>query len=88
MQIGVAANFTDPQLRGPREYGAFLRMACEKSLQRCGSDHFDLLMLHNPDERGYTHEAVWEGMRALRAEGMAEMLGVAPGPANGFTLDD
>ena len=79
--------FTDPQLRGPRDYRAFLRMACEKSLERCRTDHFDLLMLHNPDERGYTHESVWDGMRALKEEGLATRLGIAPGPANGFTLD-
>jgi aryl-alcohol dehydrogenase-like predicted oxidoreductase len=79
--------FTDPQLRGPRDYRSFLRMACENSLQRCRSNHFDLLLLHNPDERGYTHEAVWEGLRALREVGLAERLGIAPGPANGFTLD-
>ena len=48
---------------------------------------FDLLLLHNPDRTGYTSEAVWEGMAALRAEGLAGAIGVAPGPANGFTLD-
>jgi aryl-alcohol dehydrogenase-like predicted oxidoreductase len=79
--------FTDPALRGPEQYGAFLQMACERSLARCGTDHFDLLMLHNPDERGYTHEAVWEGMRRLRDAGLTKLLGIAPGPANGFTLD-
>ena len=52
-----------------------------------GTDHFDLLLLHNPDERGYTVEDVWKGMDALKEEGLATMLGVAPGPANGFTLD-
>jgi aryl-alcohol dehydrogenase-like predicted oxidoreductase len=30
---------------------------------------------------------VWEGMAALRGAGLARALGVAPGPANGFTLD-
>lgn len=79
--------FTDPKLRSPAEYRDFLRMACENSLTNCGTDHFDLLMLHNPDEIGYTQEEVWKGMSALKEEGLAEMLGVAPGPANGFTLD-
>ncbi len=79
--------FTDPGLRPASGYGAFLRMACEKSLARCRSGHFDLLMLHNPDERGYTNAAVWEGMRALKDAGLARRLGIAPGPANGFTLD-
>src|SRR6185437_9979979 len=47
----------------------------------------DLLLLHNPDRTGYTNERVWEGMRALREDGLTRLLGVAPGPANGFTLD-
>ena len=32
-------------------------------------------------------EAVWTGMAALRDAGLTRMIGVAPGPANGFTLD-
>jgi aryl-alcohol dehydrogenase-like predicted oxidoreductase len=79
--------FTDPRLRGPAEYGAYLRMATERSLERLGADAFDLLLLHNPDLTGYTSEVVWDGMAALRDAGLTRMLGVAPGPANGFTLD-
>ncbi|MCU0314676.1 MAG: aldo/keto reductase [Solirubrobacteraceae bacterium] len=79
--------FTNPELREPADYGGYLRMACERSLERCGVDRFDLLMLHNPDRVGYTSETVWEGMRALRDAGLTDMIGVAPGPANGFTLD-
>ncbi|MEA2199074.1 MAG: hypothetical protein QOJ25_3125 [Solirubrobacteraceae bacterium] len=79
--------FTDPRLRGPSEYGDYLAMAAERSLERCGIDAFDLLLLHNPDRIGYTSEDVWQGMAALRERGLTRMLGVAPGPANGFTLD-
>ena len=79
--------FTDPRLRGPDGYGDYLRMAAERSLERCGVDRFDVLLLHNPDRIGYSSEAVWEGMRALRDDGLAGAVGVAPGPANGFTLD-
>jgi len=79
--------FTDPSLRGPDGYASYLRMATERSLQRCGVDRFDLLLLHNPDRTGYTSEAVWTGMAALRDAGLTRMIGVAPGPANGFTLD-
>jgi aryl-alcohol dehydrogenase-like predicted oxidoreductase len=79
--------FTDPRLREPSEYGSYLRMATERSLERIGADAFDLLLLHNPDRTGYTHSAVWEGMAALRDAGLTRLLGVAPGPANGFTLD-
>ncbi len=79
--------FTDPRLRGPERYGDYVRMAVERSLERCGADAFDLLLLHNPDRRGFRHPAVWEALRAVRDEGLARSLGVAPGPANGFTLD-
>ncbi len=79
--------FTDPSLRKPSGYADYLRMATERSLQRCGIDRFDLLLLHNPDRIGYTHASVWEGMAALRDAGLTSMIGVAPGPANGFTLD-
>jgi aryl-alcohol dehydrogenase-like predicted oxidoreductase len=79
--------FTDPSLRGPDEYASYLQMATERSLERIGADKFDLLVLHNPDRTGYSSEAVWDGMRALRDQGLTELIGVAPGPANGFTLD-
>ncbi len=79
--------FTDPRLRAPSEYGAYLRMAAERSLERLGVERFDLLLLHNPDRAGYTSPEVWEGMAALRDAGLTRALGVAPGPANGFTLD-
>ncbi len=79
--------FTDPRLRGASQYAGYLRMATERSLERCGIDGFDLLLLHNPDRTGYTSEVVWEGMAALRDAGLTRLIGVAPGPANGFTLD-
>jgi aryl-alcohol dehydrogenase-like predicted oxidoreductase len=79
--------FTDPRLRGEEGYSEYIRTATERSLERCGVERFDLLLLHNPDSIGYRNEAVWEGMRLAREQGLTRMLGVAPGPANGFTLD-
>jgi len=79
--------FTDPRLRDAAGYAEYLRMASERSLERLGAERFDLLLLHNPDRTGYTSEAVWDGMAALREEGLAGAIGIAPGPANGFTLD-
>jgi aryl-alcohol dehydrogenase-like predicted oxidoreductase len=79
--------FTDPDLRGPDDYAGYLRMAAERSLERLGQERFDLLLLHNPDRTGYESEAVWDGMAGLRDAGLADAIGVAPGPANGFTLD-
>jgi aryl-alcohol dehydrogenase-like predicted oxidoreductase len=79
--------FTDPALRSPEQYADYLRMATERSLERVGLDSFDLLLLHNPDRIGYTSPAVWKGMAGLREAGLTRLIGVAPGPANGFTLD-
>jgi aryl-alcohol dehydrogenase-like predicted oxidoreductase len=79
--------FTDPRLRGPDKYADYLRQATERSLERCQIDRFDLLLLHNPDRTGYTSQTVWDGMSALEEAGLTRLIGVAPGPANGFTLD-
>jgi aryl-alcohol dehydrogenase-like predicted oxidoreductase len=79
--------FTDPALRSESAYAGYLEMATERSLERCGLDRFDLLLLHNPDRIGYTSETVWNGMAALRDAGLTRMIGIAPGPANGFTVD-
>jgi aryl-alcohol dehydrogenase-like predicted oxidoreductase len=84
---GGYPRFTDPALRGPEGYLDYLRMATERSLERCGADSFDLLLLHNPDRRGFESPEVWDALRELRDEGLAGRLGIAPGPANGFTLD-
>src|SRR3954467_1287138 len=68
--------FTDPRLRGPESYGDYVRMATERSLERIGADAFDLLLLHNPDRTGYTSEAVWDALAALRDDGLAARIGV------------
>jgi aryl-alcohol dehydrogenase-like predicted oxidoreductase len=79
--------FTDPGLRGPDGYASYLRMATEAQLERLGVSQLDLLLLHNPDRTGYSSDVVWDGMAALQDAGLTAKIGVAPGPANGFTLD-
>jgi aryl-alcohol dehydrogenase-like predicted oxidoreductase len=79
--------FTDARLRSEDGYADYLRMATERSLERIGAASFDLLLLHNPDRTGYTSAAAWDGMAALRDARLTRLLGIAPGPANGFTLD-
>jgi aryl-alcohol dehydrogenase-like predicted oxidoreductase len=78
---------THQALRSPSGYLDYQRQATEASLKRCGVDSFDLLLLHNPDHTGYTSPQVWDAMSELRDQGLAGAIGVAPGPANGFTLD-
>jgi aryl-alcohol dehydrogenase-like predicted oxidoreductase len=79
--------FTDPELRDESGYAEYLERATRKQLERCGTDHLDLVLLHNPDSTGYTSRAVWDGMVALKDKGLTELIGIAPGPANGFTVD-
>jgi aryl-alcohol dehydrogenase-like predicted oxidoreductase len=79
--------FTDPALRPARDYADYLRMAAEKSLARCRAEKFDLLLLHNPDSIGYSSDRVWDGMEKLIDAKLTDCIGIAPGPANGFTLD-
>ena len=63
--------FTSRDLRGPDGYAVYLRDATERSLQRCGVGHFDVLLLHNPDRVGYTSPEVWDAMAGLRKAGLA-----------------
>jgi aryl-alcohol dehydrogenase-like predicted oxidoreductase len=79
--------FTDPALRPAGDYADYLRMATEKSLARCRADKFDLLLLHNPDSIGYSSDRVWSAMDNLIDAKLTDRIGIAPGPANGFTLD-
>ncbi|MGB0581425.1 MAG: aldo/keto reductase [Limisphaerales bacterium] len=81
------ARFTHPELRPPSQYDSYMRMATEKALERIKVDHFDGVLLHNPDIRGYSDDTVWKAMENLRETKLTEFIGVAPGPANGFTLD-
>ncbi len=79
--------FTDPRLRKPDQYASYLRMAAEKSLERIGTDRFDTLLMHNPDSIGYANDVAWKGMESLKSAKLTHRLGIAPGPANGFSLD-
>jgi len=79
--------FTDPRLRKPADFYSYLRMATERVLARCRVDCLDGLLLHNPDYCGYTSDAVWKAMERLVDARLTNRLGIAPGPANGFTLD-
>ena len=81
------ARFTHPDLRGPDGYEEYLERATKKCAERCGTDHFDIVMLHNPDSIGYSSPDVWKAMGTLREKGLATDTGIAPGPANGFAID-
>jgi aryl-alcohol dehydrogenase-like predicted oxidoreductase len=61
-----------------------VRAQVEASLRRLGTDHIDLLQLHNPRIEPIVDEALWEALVALRRDGKVRELGVALGPAIGW----
>ena len=80
--------FTDPRLRGPDEYAGYLRMATEASLERIGADPPSTCCCSTTPTAPATR-ARWSGTgwRRCARPGLTARIGVAPGPANGFTLD-
>ena len=60
---------------------AFIRMACERSLQRLNTDRIDFYQLHNPRLDTISNDAVFETLNQLRDAGKILSIGVALGPA-------
>ena len=63
---------------------ASVRKQVDASLTRLGTDHIDLLQLHNPRMQPIVDDALWDTLVALRTEGKVRELGVALGPAIGW----
>jgi aryl-alcohol dehydrogenase-like predicted oxidoreductase len=59
----------------------FIRLACERSLQRLKTDHIDFYQLHNPRIDAIRNDALFETLQTLRDEGKIRTFGVALGPA-------
>ena len=59
----------------------FIRLACERSLQRLQTDRIDFYQLHNPRIDAIRNDALFETLYALRSEGKIQTFGVALGPA-------
>ena len=80
--------FTDPRLRGPDEYAGYLRRATERSLERLGVDSLRPAAAPQPrPHRLHLGGGLGRDGGAARRRPDADAIGVAPGPANGFTLD-
>jgi aryl-alcohol dehydrogenase-like predicted oxidoreductase len=62
---------------------AFMRIALEKSLQRVGTDHFDLYMAHNIKLPQFRDDTFAE-LEKLKDEGKIKVWGVSLGPAIGW----
>ncbi len=61
-----------------------VRQQVDASLTRLGTDHIDLLQLHNPRIEPIVDDALWEALVELREAGKVRALGVALGPAIGW----
>jgi aryl-alcohol dehydrogenase-like predicted oxidoreductase len=61
-----------------------IRSAVDAALQRLGTDHIDILQLHNIREEQVLDDALWEVMDDLRSEGKFRHGGIALGPAIGW----
>jgi aryl-alcohol dehydrogenase-like predicted oxidoreductase len=59
----------------------FIRMACEKSLERLKTDCIDFYQLHNPRIDTIRNDDLFDALRKLRDEGKILAFGVALGPA-------
>jgi aryl-alcohol dehydrogenase-like predicted oxidoreductase len=59
----------------------FIRMACERSLQRLKTDHIDFYQLHNPRIETIRNDEVFNTLRELQEAGKILTFGVALGPA-------
>ena len=80
--------FTDPALRGPDALrGVPARRRRAEPRRRSASTASTFSSCTTRTAPATSRAAVWEGMAALRDAGLADAIGVAPGPANGFTLD-
>jgi len=61
-----------------------IRNAVDAVLKRLGTDHIDILQLHNIREAQINDDALWEVMDDLRCEGKFRHGGIALGPAIGW----
>lgn len=59
----------------------FIRLACERSLERLQTDRIDFYQLHNPRVDTIRNDAVFDTLRQLREQGKIRAFGVALGPA-------
>src|SRR5262249_15862747 len=60
---------------------AFIRMACERSLQRLNTDRIDFYQLHNPRIETIRNDHIFATLPQLRDEGKILSFGTALGPA-------
>ena len=69
----------------PQDFSpAFVRRACEESLQRLGTDYIDLYQLHNPRLWAIESDELFETLEELKGEGKLRHYSAALGPDIGW----
>ena len=66
---------------------AFMRFACEQSLQRLGVDAIPLWQIHNARMDAVQNDDLWATLETLKDEGKVRYYGAALGPANGWVTE-
>ena len=70
------------QRERPQDWSpAFIRTACERSLQRLKTDRIDFYQLHNPRIDAIRNDELFTTLHELREQGKILTFGVALGPA-------
>lgn len=62
----------------------FIRFACERSLERLGTDHIAIYQPHNPRVVALMQDEHWETLERLKEEGKISSYGPSLGPAIGW----
>jgi aryl-alcohol dehydrogenase-like predicted oxidoreductase len=75
-KFGIVMDPDNPRKRGVRGDAAYVRQACDASLQRLGLDHIDLYYQHRPDTNVPIEETVG-AMAELVAAGKVRHLGLS-----------
>jgi aryl-alcohol dehydrogenase-like predicted oxidoreductase len=72
----------------PQDFSpAGVRAQLEQSLRRLGTDYIDLYQLHNVRIDPVRADDLWDELAALRTQGKIREIGVALGPAIGWTTE-
>jgi aryl-alcohol dehydrogenase-like predicted oxidoreductase len=84
--------YKHPERRGQQERPhdwspAFVRHACEQSLQRLGTDYIDFYQMHNPRMDAVQSDELFATLEDLKAEGKIRHYGAALGPAIGWEAE-
>ena len=84
--------YNNTERRGQRERPQdfspkFVRFACEKSLERLGTDHIDTYQIHNPRLPTVQDDELFATLEDLKIEGKIRHYAAALGPANGWEAE-